>query len=181
MSDSTSHIADRAAQLRREFDRSFAEPFRVDREDREDLLGIRVGTHACALRLSEIAGLFIDKKITRVPGGVPALRGIAGFRGALLPVYDLAMLLGHGGAPARRWLVVAAAAPVAFAFDAFERQLRVAREEILPHSARQEGMSYAREIVRTRTFIGPVLSLPAILAALKAPATAQVGKRSNVA
>ncbi len=168
MSDTVSHVTERAAELRREFDRTFSEPVRLDPATKEELLAVRVGGQACALRLSEITGLFVDKKITRVPGGNAALRGIAGFRGALLPVYDLPVLLGHPGTQTPRWLVIASAAPVALAFDAFERQLRVSRDEILPQSARSETTGYAREIVRTRTFIGPILHLPSILEAIKA-------------
>lgn len=177
MSETVSHVTERAAELRRDFDRAFAEPVRLDPAAKEELLSIRVGGQACALRLSEISGLFVDKKITRVPGGNAALRGIAGFRGALLPVYDLPALLGHGGTPARRWLVIAAAAPVALAFDAFERQLRASRDEILPQPARSETSGFAREIVRAQTFIGPILHLPSILEAIKASRMAAAPKK----
>ena len=86
---------ERVAALRAGFDRGFAEPARPDLIVREGLLAIRVGQQAWAIRLSEIAGLFVDKRITPVPGGHAALLGIAGFRGAILPVYDLAIVLGH--------------------------------------------------------------------------------------
>lgn len=163
MSEAVSHVTERAAELRREFDRSFAEPVRIAAEPKEELLGIRVGGQACAIRLSEIAGLFAGKKITRVPAGNPALRGIAGFRGALLPVYDLHVLLGHVGAQTPRWLVIASAAPVALAFETFEGQLRVSRDQILPHSAHPDMSSPAREIVRTETFAGPIVHLGSLL------------------
>jgi len=44
--------------------------------------------------MAEVSGLFADKKVTRLPSPVSELSGIAGLRGAVLPVYDLAMLLG---------------------------------------------------------------------------------------
>jgi purine-binding chemotaxis protein CheW len=168
MSDMVRHVTERAAELRREFDRAFAEPVRIEQAAKEDLLGIRVGGLACALRLSEIGGLFVDRKMTRVPGSDAALRGIVGFRGALLPVYDLATLLGRTAPETPRWLVIAAGAPVAFAFDAFERQLRVSRDEILSHTAHAGLLGYAREIARTQTFIGPILHLPSVLEAISA-------------
>ncbi len=161
----TSRVAERAAALRRDFDRSFAAPVHVVTAGREELLAIRLGAQRHAVRLSEIAGLHADKKITHVPGGDAALLGIVGFRGALLPVYDLAVLLGHPGAEAPRWLIVAAAAPVALAFAAFEGQLRVAREEIVPQAART---GHAREVVRTRDFVGSIMHLPSVLDAIKA-------------
>src|SRR6202023_3988958 len=101
----------------------FAEPVRPDTTLKEDLLAVRIGTQLFAIRLSEITGLFAGKKVTPVPGGHPALCGIAGFRGAILPVYDLQILLGHCGTATPRWLVIAAAAPVALAFAVFEGQL----------------------------------------------------------
>lgn len=176
MSATPSHAAGRAAEFRLAFDRAFAEPVRIDTAVKDDLLAIRVGGQACAIRLSEITGLFADKKITRVPGSGAALRGIAGFRGAILPVYDLAILLGHSGSQASRWLVVAAAAPIALAFETFECQLRIAREEILPQTSRPDRSSYAREFVRTANFAGPVMHLPSILDAINA---SQVGPAST--
>src|SRR5438105_10269949 len=103
-------VAGRAAELRLAFDRGFGEPFEFDTTVRTDLLAIRVGAEACAIRVGEIAGLFVDRKITKVPGGDPALLGIAGFRGIILPVFSLQRLLARSGAAPPRWLVIAAAA-----------------------------------------------------------------------
>ena len=171
MNEVVSSVAERAAELRREFDRAFAEPIRLETTAREDLLCVRVGEQPYAIRLSDIAGLHAGKKITRIPGSNIGLRGVAGFRGALLPVYDLHVLLGYSSAQTPRWLVIASAAPVALAFDAFAGQLRVAREEILPQSARPEMPGYAREFVRTPNFIGPILHLPSVLEAISAMQT----------
>ncbi len=174
MSVAGSNVAERAAELRRDFDRGFAEPIRLDPVATEDLLAIRIGAQPYAIRLAEITGLFAGRKITRVPGGHAALSGIAGFRGTLLPVYDLALLLGHAGAQAPRWLVIAAAAPVALAFDTFEGQLRVPRTDILPQTAREDMSAHARDVVRTKDFVGPIMHLPSILNATKALRTAAV-------
>ena len=172
MSANPSHTSGRAAEFRLAFDRAFAEPIRTDIAVKADLLAIRVGGQACAIRLSEITGLFADKKVTHVPGSAAALRGIAGFRGVILPVYDLTILLGYAASQAPRWLVVAKAAPIALAFETFECQLRVAREEILPQASRPDTQSHAREFVRMPHFAGPILHLPSILDAIK---TSRVG------
>jgi chemotaxis signal transduction protein len=161
-------VAGRAAELRLAFDQTYAEPAHLDRALTEDLLAIRMGTQAFAIRLSEISGLFADKKITPVPGGHAALRGIAGFRGVIVPVYDLQSLLGGSCASASRWLVIAAAARVALAFETLERQLRVSRDAILPQPASARTHSYAREFVQTQDFVGPVMHLPSLLDAIKA-------------
>jgi chemotaxis signal transduction protein len=173
MSGNLSTATERVAEMRRDFDRAFAEPVHFDTAATENLLAIRMGAQSCAIRLSEITGLFADKKITRVPGGGAALLGIAGFRGALLPVYSLQALLGQSGdspGPGTpRWLVIAAAAPAALAFEAFEGQLRVLPDAILPRQSRPEMKSYAREFVQTQNLVRPVMHLPSVLDAIKTP------------
>ena len=150
-------------------------PVRLDAVAKEIVLGIHVAGQPYAMRLSDAAGIHADKKITRVPGGVPALRGIAGFRGVLMPVYDLHVLLGHPSSEPPRWLVISSAAPVAFTFTAFAGQLRVSPNEIMPQSARPGATSYVGALVRTSNFIGPILHMPTILDAIKAsrPGTSQ--------
>ena len=49
-----------------------------------------------ALRINDIAGLYADMKITPCPSPVPAVaRSSPAFRGEVVPVYDLAALLGY--------------------------------------------------------------------------------------
>jgi chemotaxis signal transduction protein len=158
-----SRLATRAAALRAAFDRSFAEPAQLEMTPMEDLLAVRVGDDVVAIRLSEIAGLYVGKKVTRVPGGDPALLGIAGFRGTIHPVYCIATLLGRPAAASPRWLVIAAAAPMALAFDGFERHLRVATETIRPRDVNAKDQPYARDFVLVQQFVRPILHLPSIL------------------
>ncbi len=122
----------RAAALRLAFDRSFAEPLSPETMQRHDFLAVRVGAGPWAIRLAEVAGLFADRRITPVPSGAAGLVGIAGFRGTILPIYDLAGLLGQQASAPLRWLVAAAEAPVGFAFEGFDRHVRVTAEAILP-------------------------------------------------
>ena len=169
--------ADKAAALRLAFDRSFAEPAHVeDRSARIALLAIHVGAESLAVRLSEISGLHADKKITPVPGGAPALLGIAGFRGSILPVYSLRTLLGlpaqHAGEPTPRWLLVAAAAPLAFAFDNFDGQRRVHPDTIAPQAADGKAHALTQGFVRSRKMASPILHLPSLIATVN---TANIG------
>ena len=83
-------------------------------------------------------GCSAGKKITRVPGS-HATCGIAGFRGASLPVYDLQACSAIRARQTPRWLVIAAAAPVALAFEAFEGHLRVSPDAIVPQQSRARG------------------------------------------
>jgi len=171
MSAAMPGLAYRAAELRAAFDRAFAAPWRADVAARHDLIAIGIGNQACALRLADIAGLFADKKITPVPGGRRALLGIAGFRGALLPVFSLHTLLGLAGAPAPRWLVVAAAAPVALAFEAFDGHLRAAADAIMPRQAHGSMQNFAPDFVRTGAGVRPIIAVASVIAALDAAET----------
>lgn len=163
VADSPSRATTQAAALRAAFDRSFVEPAQLEMTSMEDLLAVRAGDEVVAIRLSEIAGLYVDKKVTRVPGGDPALLGIAGFRGMIQPVYCIATLLGCPTVTAPRWLVIAAAAPVALAFDGFERQMRVAAEAIRPRDVSADDRPYARGFVPVQQFVRPILHLPSLL------------------
>jgi chemotaxis signal transduction protein len=167
MTDSMQRLTDRAAELRSAFDCAFSARRHVDDGVKHDLLAIRVGTEACAVRLSEITGLHADRKITSVPGSNAALLGIAGFRGALVPVYSLRTLLGQPESQAAlRWLVIAAAAPIALAFEAFEGHLRVAADAILPEQSRSQSQNFSREFIRAQDVVRAVMHLPSILDAL---------------
>jgi len=165
MSGAAGRLARRAAELRRQFDESFANPFRYESAQMADFLAIRVGVEACALRLTEIAGLYADKTITPMPGGDAALLGIAGFRGTILPVYGLRGLLGRPADDTPRWLVVAAGVPVALGFEGFQGHLRVPRDAILPQQS-AERRGFAREYVRAQSLVRPIIDLPAVLAAI---------------
>jgi chemotaxis signal transduction protein len=166
MSASGAKVMERALAMRREFDHAFTKPVQFDETLKEKFLAIRAGGQPCALRLAEIAGLYADKKITPVPGGHAALLGIAGFRGAILPVYDLPGLLGAARGKSLRWLVIAKAAPVALAFELFEAQLLVRPDAIVAQAPRPELKNAAREFLRTSEFSGPILHLPSVLDAI---------------
>jgi chemotaxis signal transduction protein len=155
----------RAAALRREFDRSFIEPPHAEVAATEDLLAIRMAAQDFAIKLSEIAGLFADKKIAPVPSANAALLGIAGFRGAIVPVYDLQSLLGLAESRSSRWLVIAAKAPVAFSFESFEGRLRVLPDAITPQKSHAKH-GFTRDLVRTENVLRPIIQLSSVLDAL---------------
>jgi chemotaxis signal transduction protein len=151
-------LADRAADLRAHFDRSFAEAPRAAAAATEDLLAIRLGGAPYALRLGELAGLFVDRRVAPVPSAVRELLGIAGFRGAIVPVYDLRLLLGCAATAPPRWLVIAAQLPVGFGFDVLEGHLRVGTGAIATGAA-------GGALVQTPE-PRPIVALAAVLAAI---------------
>jgi chemotaxis signal transduction protein len=168
MTDNAAQLAQRSAELRSAFDRAFASPVHPDTTVKQDLLAVRVGPEPCAMRLLEIAGLFVDRRITRIPTEETALVGIAGFRGTILPVYSLPILLGHPQTQTPRWLVVTANGAIALAFDLFEGHLRVAADAILPRQSQTH--SHAREFIRSTDVVRPVLHLASIIEGLGASA-----------
>jgi purine-binding chemotaxis protein CheW len=173
MSNATAaSLVGRAADLRSDFDRAFAAPRRPEQPPGEDLLQIQVGGRTCAIRLAEIASLHAGKRITRVPGGGRQLLGIAGFRRSVLPVYDLAALLGEAGSETPRWLVIAATAPVALAFERLEGWLRVSSQALAQSVGPFEPAHAAHRLVRAGDITTPVLRLPSVLAAIGRPAVA---------
>ena len=160
-------VAGRASELRHEFDRSFAEPRFTGNSAIEDFLAIRLGAQDLAIRLSEIAGLFADKKSTPVPGGGAALLGIAGFRRSIVPVYDLRKLMGIPGSAVTRWIVIVAAAPVALAFEAFEGQLRVSLDAVAAEHAQTKAHTHTQGFVQSEKMLRPIIDLRSVLDVIK--------------
>lgn len=155
--------AQRAADLRREFDRSFAEPPRADPELVEDLLAIRVGDEPFAIRLAQVSGLFVDRKITPVIGPAPEFVGLAGFRGAIVPVFDLGALVGQRPTTGARWLVVAADAPVALAFHGFDGHLRLPRSAIARSDRAEHAGRHVHEVLCVAGAVRPIVHIASVL------------------
>ncbi len=110
-----------AARLQRLFDVSFAEP-RREPVSQEKFLAIRIAGQPYAVRVSQLASVHADREIVPIPGPEPALLGLAGVRGTVVPIYDLRLLLGHCVSPAApRWIAIGALEPrLAVAFDELE-------------------------------------------------------------
>ena len=154
---------DRVAELREAFDRSFADAPTYQVTALQDLLDIRLGPTAYALRVAEIAGLFADVKITPVPTGVAELLGIVAFRGSILPVYDLRALIGHRVDTQPRWLAIAAGSSIGLAFDRFEGHLRVGEDAMVPQGHAENAARHVLEVVRVDGLMRPVLSIRSLL------------------
>jgi chemotaxis signal transduction protein len=170
MTDIASTLSDRAAELRRAFDQSFAEPIRAETRQTIDFISIRLTGDAHAIRMSEIAGLFTDVRITLCPSPIAELRGLAGFRGALTPVYDLAALLGYPPSSAR-WIVLAKGRDLALAFDAFDDHFRIEPAAVASRQA-SSASRHVHEIARQADHAWPVIDIPSVVAAIKTRAAA---------
>jgi chemotaxis signal transduction protein len=156
-----------AGDLRRVFDHSFAAPAADRREDAESLLLLRSAGVSYALRLREIAALFVHRRIVPVPSSTNALLGLSGLRGQIVPVYGLRAILGHPpAAEAPRGIVLASGALVGFAFDELAGHLSTSRAEIVPAGDALE-RAYVREVVRASGAILPVIHIPSVIDALE--------------
>ncbi len=162
-------VSERLAELRAGFDRSFAEPPRRQHLDTCELLAIRAGACRYVLRLSQTSGLFSDRPVTSLPGPVPALLGIAGFSGTIIPVYDLATLLGHPVPDPPRWLVLAVGTPaVAFAFHDLDGHLRLPTEAIIGAADRHGRRGCLRGMVPLPDGTRAIVDLPSVRTAVHA-------------
>ena len=159
---SSSVIEPKLLALREAFDQSFAEAVGGERPEQLDFLAVRIAGDPYALRLSEIQSLHASRRVVAAPSHLPELVGMAGFRGILTPVYDLAALLGYAAEPTARWLVVVQhSSPMAFAFGGFEAHLRVTLDRV---STPELGTSVAvRGAVQHGTSALPLLHLPSLV------------------
>ena len=161
-------IDKRATELRMAFDQSFAQASAGVSASTEAFLAIGVGGDNYALRLSEISGLYTNKKVLALPSDVPELLGVASFRGALIPVYDLRVLLGYPVNLRPRWLVqVAAATPIGLAFDRFDGHLHLPRDAIGKEEKAQEREQHLTESLRTNGEVRPIVSVASMIESIK--------------
>lgn len=125
-------LAGKAQQLREEFDLAFAEAAAAPVEGSVDFLALRLGGDPFALPLEQVSALLADKRITSLPASASEFCGIAGHRGEIVAVFDLAKLLGYAeGSPARRWIALSKVSRgIGLAFDEFEGFVRVAADAV---------------------------------------------------
>jgi chemotaxis signal transduction protein len=154
------------ARLRRDFDASFALPDRSVGALVEEFLLIRADERPYALALAELREVVVGVTVTRVPATTPALLGVAGLRGQLVPVFDLGALLGGRAAEqVPRWLALAAGAePLGFAFAALEGHLQRQADDEFRAAGVDEG--FLRGALRSDGF-RPLIALDRMVAALR--------------
>jgi purine-binding chemotaxis protein CheW len=157
-------VRTRAEELREAFDHSFAVARMAAATDPIDLLAIDLGGDRHAVRLADITGAFVDRAITRVPSDAVTLVGIAGFRGAIVPVFDLALVLGYAAIAAPRWLLVAD--QLALAVGGFAGRSRVAPSAFAV-SDDSTPRTHVREVVQLGTTIMPVVDVASVIATIR--------------
>jgi purine-binding chemotaxis protein CheW len=136
-----------AQRLREAFDRAFSAPPADLSRELEPFVLLKVGDGAYAIRVREIRGFAAARRIIPLPSDVGDLLGLAGFRGNLVPVYDLAGLLGHGplGGPPRWFILCGDAEPLALAFADFDGYAEHSRADLRARST--EERLHVREVL----------------------------------
>jgi purine-binding chemotaxis protein CheW len=168
-------------EMRRAFDRSFAEPRRDGTDPVVDLLGIGVAAEPYALRLADIRAVVADRTPLRLPGSDSRLLGVVGLRASIIPVYDLGAVLGHPPVAAPRWLVVTAARPsIALAFPTLDGHLRVSPDAIAEPAGDEVAdrhRSLPAAVVRTAGGVRTVIDVAAIHATIQAAVGQRTGEQ----
>jgi chemotaxis signal transduction protein len=159
---------DTAQELRDAFDAAFARPAEAPATDRVSLLALRVAGERVAVRVLETAGLIPARPIVPVPSRRPELLGVSGVRGAVVPIFSLARLLGRADDAAPGWLVLAGegADRVGLAVATFERHLVAAAAELRPAAHAGAALAHATEALHAGGEVRPVLSVPSLLRAI---------------
>ena len=162
----------KAAQLRQDFDRTFALPPSLAAPEVEDLLAIRVAGDPYAIRLLDIAEIVTDRSVVSVPSVTPDLLGLAGIRGGIVPVFGLSSILGYGPDPGTpRWMILCGSEePIALAFAEFEGYLRLPTSALHADEnfrATHEHVKYVNQVASTPDGVRAVISIPLIMATIR--------------
>ncbi|HUT74841.1 MAG TPA: chemotaxis protein CheW [Armatimonadota bacterium] len=99
------------------------------------LVTFRLGRETYALAAHQVRGVITRQTVVPIPSTPPHLLGITNFRGEILPVFDLTVLLGLGTAPtAPDYLLIARPGPdtAALGCDSCPEVVQIAADEIKP-------------------------------------------------
>jgi purine-binding chemotaxis protein CheW len=162
--DISAAAAARLADLRQDFDQVFAAPAAAAAQEQESLIALRIEGDLYGLSIREIAGVAVAGRLVPLPSRRPGLLGLTGIRGAVIPVYSLAVLLGYPKAGETvRWLALCGAKePLALALGEFEGYLRVPKTAL--HAPDREARKHvhcfaqAGEVVRAIVSVASVVS-----------------------
>ena len=163
----TSQEAGRLAELRDAFDQSFAAPPSPPAEELFSLIAIRLAGETLLLRTDQISGIARCRRTTPVASRVPELMGVTGVRGALVPVFNLAALLGLARNEACAWLAfVHRESPVALAFEEFEGQIEIQRTSLYD-DATAASRRHIRQLAQVGSGVRAVIDIPSVVEAIR--------------
>jgi len=159
----------RVAQLRSAFDNAFALPLAPPQPDGVELLIVRAGGQTYAMRTSELAGVEVDRRLVPLPATAPELLGLCAAQGELVPVFELAAVLGGQAAKTSpRWIALHRDKElVALAFEELLESRRVAARDLSPIELAPGRGALSRHAIRLETGVIHVLDIPAVISSLR--------------
>jgi purine-binding chemotaxis protein CheW len=162
---------DLAAQLRHEFDSSFAREAQTERADTLSLLLISAGGRRYALRCDELAKVQRCPPCVALPGAPAFVLGLCSIRCALILLCDLGVLTGRPPSGARpSWVATCAQdRSVGLAFDTLYGQQEVASSAVADSADPAD--AYCAAVVRLTTGVCPVLATRSLLETVMGKAT----------
>ncbi len=171
MSSLASDLGQAAAELRLAFDQSFARPPLQQRDGSEGLLVFGVAGDSYGMRVRELSGMVMPRKVVWLPTSCRDLLGIVAIRGAIVPVYSVAALLSYQQEDDARWLVTGGTGePVGLAFSDFEGWLSVTRTESYVSGQTGVARECISEVARDGDRPLPIVSIPKIIDGIMARA-----------
>ncbi len=161
-------VAMQLQRLRLDFDGAFAQPCATSNDSVQDFIAVRCGDARLAVRISEAAGLERRVRLVALPNAPAAMLGLAGLHRQLLPVYDLARIIGTGDgvcleADCAAWVVLAACPSgghVGLAVARFEGLLRATKNQVMAAPTSAHAVSSVLDLPGGRL---PILDLPTII------------------
>ncbi|MGH7441940.1 MAG: chemotaxis protein CheW [bacterium] len=155
--------------LRRDFDLSFARPEAARKDEGVALLALGVAGEPYALRLEDLAFLARAPETAFWGSGVSAFLGLAGLRGEVLPVWDLAGLLGRPGTDSKpAWVACSARVPRwAAAFERYDGLLRASLSEMEPLAGEGVQARCSREVLNRSGLRRPILDLELLACSIR--------------
>jgi chemotaxis signal transduction protein len=155
--------------LRQAFDDAFSSPPIVKGQDHEDILSVRIAGDPYGIRVCEMSGLVHRQHVTPVPSTDALLRGITAIRGAIIPIYSLAQILGYGEDHEQtRWVsLFGAHEPIGLTFALLEGYVRIHRSDLCVSERTAVTRKHICQAARIGDQVYPVLSLPSIAQTIK--------------
>jgi chemotaxis signal transduction protein len=162
-------LVETVAELRRAFDQSFAIPAPGRGGGVETFLTLQTAGVELALRLTDLVRLEGRRKVVALPAENPGLLGLAGIQGRLVPVYDLASLLGLAqDSPAWHWIALCAGSDaIGLAFETLHGYLRVSRANVGPADGTGPEREPFLQAVRDGENLWQVVHVPSLIATVR--------------
>jgi hypothetical protein len=156
VNDISAAAAARLADLRQDFDQVFAAPVADQAQEQESLIALQIEGDLYGLSVREITGVAVAGKMVPLPSRSRGLLGLTGIRGAVLPVYSLAVLLGYPKAgESVRWL----------ALGEFEGYVRVPKTALHAHD--REARKHVHRFAQAGEVVRAIISVASVVSSLQ--------------